>query len=265
MEDQKTLQVIQDEPKLPPALLRNVCFYTPPPDGSKPTYITLDMKKDGVRNYPHHEANIIIRDIRGREEDFTLDTHGFRAMADSSVSTIDFSNKQEVEAVYAPKVEKLLLDHLEGTFKVVVFDTTIRRAANSELFHRPVRKIHIDQSARGAYLRANQSLSIEYARKVGAGELRFRIVNVWKPLNGPVVDHPLIFADSTTVREEDLYNQATEFWFWSSMSTSELVLLQYYNSITLKTRCEHGSFNLSGSKEETFTRSSVELRCLVLG
>ncbi len=291
MEDQKTLQVIQDEPKLPPALLRNVCFYTPPPDSSKPTYITLDMKKAGVRNYPHHEANIIIRDIRGREEDFTLNTHGFRAMADSSVSTIDFSNKQEVEAVYVPKVEKLLLDHLEGAFKVVVFDTTIRRAAKSELLHRPVRKIHIDQSARGAYLRANQNLSIEYARKVEAGELRFRIVNVWKPLNGPVVDHPLMFADSTTVREEDLvvveqryphyvgetyavkYNQATEFWFWSSMSTSELVLLQCYDSLEQvdalglkkRTRCAHGSFNLSGSEEETFTRSSVELRCLVLG
>lgn len=207
------------------------------------------MDKDGVRNYPHHEADIPIRDMRCREEDFTLNNHSFQTVADNSVSTIDFGNKQEVQAVYVPKVEKLLLSHLEGALKVVVFDTTIRRAAKSELLHRPVRKLHIDQSARGAHLRAKQSLSIEDARRVESGELRFRIVNLWKPLDGPVVDHPLMFADSTTLREEDLvaveqryphyvgetyavkYNQSTEFWFWSSMSTSELVLLQCYDSL----------------------------------
>ncbi len=100
-----------------------------------------------MRNYPHREADIIIREIRGREEVFNLNTHGFRAMADSSASTIDFSNKQEVEAVYVPKVEKLLLGPLEDAFKFVVFDMTIHRAAKSELLHRLVRKIHTDQFA----------------------------------------------------------------------------------------------------------------------
>jgi hypothetical protein len=86
-------------------------------------------------------------------------------------------------------------------------------------------------------VRANQSLSIEDARKVEAGELRFRIVNVWKSLISPVVDHLLMFADSTTFQKEDLvaveqryhhyvgksyavkYNQATEFSCWIASST----------------------------------------------
>jgi len=284
------LEIAYNEPQFPAALIRTACFYSPPLDGSEPKYITLDMKKDGTRNYPHHEVDIAIRDIRGRETDFTLNIHGFQALADRDVD-LDFSNEEEIKAVYVLKIKELLLKHVEGSRKIVVFDTTIRRASTSEVLHRPVRKVHIDQSARGAHLRARHSLSADEIKTIEAGELRFRIVNVWKAIDQSVTDHPLMFADSTTVEDVDLvaveqryphysgetyavrHNKAQKFWFWSDMSTSDLVLLQCFDSLgqldgqgfKRRTRCAHGSFNLYGSEEETFTRSSMELRCLILG
>ncbi|PVH79491.1 hypothetical protein DL98DRAFT_390539, partial [Cadophora sp. DSE1049] len=265
-------------------------FYSPPSDGSLPKYVTLDMTKDGSRNYPHHEVDIIIRDIRGHESAFRLNVHGFQAVTDNTLAFLTSSTVTCMRPQYASDIIKLLLRHVQGSQEVVIFDTTIRRASKSEVLNRPVRKVHIDQSTRGAYLRARQSLSEDQARKVEAGKARFRIVNVWKPLDSPVTDHPLMFADSTTVEETDLvpveqryphycgetyavkHNDAQSFWFWSNMSTSDLVLLQCFDSLETadshghkrRTRCAHGSFQLSEPHTETFTRSSIELRCLVL-
>jgi hypothetical protein len=97
------------------------------------------MKKNGARNYPHHEADIAIRDIRGREPDFALDIHGSKAISDVSIDALNFLNCEEIEAIYIPKIKELLLKHVKDSCNVVVFDTTIRRASKSEpIFRRAI-------------------------------------------------------------------------------------------------------------------------------
>ena len=77
---------------------------------------------------------------------------------------------------------------------------------------------------------------------------RVRIVNVWRPINGPVESFPLAFADSESLPEEALvgvehrypnrtgetaavrYTQGQRWYYWSGVDKDERLLLLCYDS-----------------------------------
>jgi hypothetical protein len=258
-----------------------------------------------------------IRNIRGRESDFTLCAHSFAALLGAfspppNLSTsaagedrhaIDFDDPLQVSARYIPHVKALLLDQLPGATDVVVFDHTVRKASATKTPARQVRKVHIDQSPRGALGRARRHLDPQTASRLESGALRFAIINVWKSIKGTVTDHPLAFADCRSLRQSDLVpvrqiypdyvgeayalkNRSTqEFWYWSNMGEADVLLLQCFDSLKRDetddvaadedgddrlayAQCAHGSFELngigSGGEAEKHERESIEVRCLVI-
>lgn len=67
----------------------------------------------------------LIEDIRGREESFTLDNHGFQILK-NRFSTIDYQISEEVETIYQHEVESLLKDSIAGSNKIVFFNWRVR-------------------------------------------------------------------------------------------------------------------------------------------
>lgn len=63
----------------------------------------------------------------------------------------------------------------------------------------PVQFAHSDQSRKAGENRILKHLGQETLDKVKKGELHAQLVNVWRPLRGPVKDFPLAVADSRTV------------------------------------------------------------------
>ena len=63
----------------------------------------------------------LIEDIRGREEEFSLDEDGFQIIT-HRFRTVDYQNNNEVETVYKPEIERLLKQHVAGVDKVVFFN-----------------------------------------------------------------------------------------------------------------------------------------------
>ncbi|KAL1626202.1 hypothetical protein SLS54_003036 [Diplodia seriata] len=202
-----------------------------------------------------------------------------------------FDDDEDVRSNYLPMIEDLMLSEVPGSQKVVVFDFTIRKASSTKVVNRQVNKIHIDQSPKGAFHRARRHLSEADAESVARGDCRLRIINAWKPIGGTVLDHPLVFADRRSVRHEDLvpveqvypdyvgetyvlkYRKGQEFWYWSKMRTTDVLLLQCFDSQNQteannsldQVQCAHGSFELDDSGNEPCNRSSIAVRCLVLG
>ena len=265
-------------------------FYNQPPDGSHPMFVVTDPSGAGEKNYSHDPRKVLIRDMRGREDQFTLSCHSFTTVSNVLTSRIDFNNNSDVHDLYKSLVETLVLQKIPEATRIVVFDITIRKAETTEKLLRPVRKVHIDQSPRGAWHRAQRHLARPEADQVLRGKLRFRIINVWKPLVDIVADHPLALAESTTVREEDLikvphvypdfvgetyavkFGTEQRFWYWSNMVKDEALLFQCFDSLGLgdkrhmhSARCAHASFALQAADAEGGSRESVEARCLVLG
>lgn len=63
----------------------------------------------------------IIHDIRGHEEDFNIDDHGFQ-FEKYDFSALDTHDSEKVERIYKPEVEAFLKQYIEGADRVEFFD-----------------------------------------------------------------------------------------------------------------------------------------------
>ncbi|KXT09975.1 hypothetical protein AC579_7074 [Pseudocercospora musae] len=167
-----------------PALIQSaLCFYPEPADGDDPVYVTAGPKSIGVRNYAHHKVNVPIRDLRRLEAHFSLEQHSFVALPKvfNDAIVVDFEDQADINARYLPMAQEFLLDRVPGAKEVFVFGTMIREASHVKTANRQVNKIHVDQSAEGAYFRAQRHLHRTQFDAVISGQSRLRIINVWKP------------------------------------------------------------------------------------
>ena len=258
----------------------NLIFYAPPADGSAPfNYVEKQPEGQAQRNFGEDHHDIQINDVRGRESQFTLANNAFQVVQGVPSAEKDFDDDEHIRQVYYPEVEKLLLDNVPGATRVLLFDHTIRRS-NPDAPRAPVTRVHIDQTPKSAELRVTHHLPDE-ADKLLQG--RYRIINVWRPLNGPVVASPLGFADSSSVRDEDLvsvehrypdrtgetagvkHREGQTWYYWSGMRNDERLFLQCSDSENFSGRVPHTAFVDPRTPEGAPGRESIEVRALVFG
>jgi hypothetical protein len=217
-----------------------------------------------------------IEDARGREADFTLDRNGF-AFVKAPTEIRDFYAADEVKSVYYPEIERLLRDRL-GAARVVVFDHLLRNGGDPGR-PQPSRRVHNDHTVNSAPRRVRDHLG------EAAGELlkhRFGIVNVWRPVRGPVLDSPLALCDAQSFGDGDLIasdlvyphlrgeTSSVEFrpdhrWYYlSEMQTDEVALIRIHDSAADgRARLSfHTSFD-NPLAQGTPPRESIEVRTLV--
>jgi len=263
-------------------------YFQPPVDGSAP-YNYVEKQPEGVaqRNYEDFDVNVPFTDIRGRESQYNLDTDAFQVFKNVPDSAEkDFDDDESVKKIYYPEIEKLVLDNVPGANRVVIFDHTIRRS-NPDAPRAPVTRVHIDQTAKSAAQRVRRHLP-EEAEKLLQG--RYRIINVWRPLNGPVQASPLGFASSASTLDEDVipiehrypdttgetagirYNEGQKWHYWSGMTNNERLFLECFDSESLKPdsgvkggRVPHTAFVDPRTPEGARGRESIEVRTLVFG
>ncbi|GAM89961.1 hypothetical protein ANO11243_080010 [Dothideomycetidae sp. 11243] len=255
-------------------------YYAPPADGSAPYNVVDPLPGQRQMNYRTTTLPVTIHDARGQESSFSTDKQGFALLHTDVHQEFDFSSDEQIQKSYYPTVEKLLLENLPGNpTQVVFFDHTVRRA-DPGAKRGPVQRVHIDQTAKSAAQRVRRHLG-DQAEELLQG--RVRIVNVWRPLNGPVVSSPLAMAASDSVAEEEVvavehrYRDKTgetagikpserhQWYYWSGMGNQERILLQCYDSLSQK-RVPHTAFqDPRTAGPEWRARESIEVRALVFG
>ena len=262
-------------------------YFRPPEDGSAP-YNYVEKQADGhQRNFGDFDIQLPIRDIRGRENEFSLDKDAFQVASGLPESAEkDFVDDASIKEKYYPEVEKLILDNVEGSNRVFIFDHTIRRS-NPNAPRAPVTRVHIDQTKKSATARVHHHLPDE-AEKLLQG--RYRLINVWRPLNGPVQGSPLAFASSSSLKDEDLipiehrypdrtgetagirYNEGQKWHYLSGMRNDERLFLECFDSEATKPgtkvlggRVPHTAFQDPRTPKNAVGRESIEVRALVFG
>jgi len=254
-------------------------FYSPPEDGSKPfNYVEQPPEGQPQRNFSEMEKEVKIEDIRGQEEKFNLDRDAFQAVSNiPSAARFDVDDEEHIKSVYYPEVEKLILEHVPGAQKVVFFDHTIRRSGPNA--HRaPVTRAHVDQTAKSTAERVRLHAGEEYLNG------RYRIINVWRPINGTVEAHPLGFASATSVEPGVLvpvehryphrigetaqvsYSEKMRWYYWSGMGNEERLFLKCWDSQEgVNPSVPHTAFVDPNSPPDAKGRESIEVRALVFG
>jgi hypothetical protein len=120
---------------------------------------------------------------------------------------------------------------------------------------------------------------------VAADELlrhRFEIVNVWRPIRGPLRDAPLAVCDASSVAFSDFvpsdlvyrdrtgetyrvrYNPAHRWFYVPEMRVDEATLIKCYDSAEDKARfTARSAFEDPTAPADVLPRESIELRTLV--
>ena len=251
----------------------------------KPHTYTYDppigVPKTNIINERH---TVPIFDMRPLADSLTLDVQGFELMPAPTAVT-DFYDEAQLEATYYPEAEELV-KQATGASRVVVFDHTIRRRTpgvedrTSGIPRQPVTRIHGDYTEVSGPQRVRDLMGSE------ANDLlnrRFAIVNVWRPIRGPLFDAPLAVCDATSVANGDLvgqdliyrdrtgeiygltYNPAHRWYYAPAMRADEALLLKCFDSERdgRARFMPHTSFADPNAPADMLPRESIELRTLV--
>ena len=238
------------------------------------------VPRSNTVNEPHR---VTIHDARPIAGSVSLDATGFALVAHRS-AVRDFFDDEEVRRVYYPEVERVL-KQVTGSHRVHIFDHTTRRRVpdaqdRSAAPRQPVQRVHIDHTARSGPQRVRDLLPDE------ADELlkgRVQVINLWRPIKGPLQDSPLAVCDATTIRAEDLvpsdlvyqhrvgetysvkYNPAHQWFYVPRMRTDEALLLKCADTSTAVPArfTPHSAFVDPTTPPDAPLRESIEVRTLV--
>jgi hypothetical protein len=261
-----------------------VLNYLAPATRERPRTYTYDPPPGEPRTTVVSEPHTLpIHDIRPIASSVSLDREGF-GLVKQNTAVKDFYDDDEVKAVYYPEVERALKD-ATGADRVFIFDHTTRRRIPGAEDNRagprqPVARVHVDHTARSGPQRVRDLLADE------ADELlrgRIQVINLWRPIRGPLRDSPLAVCDAQTVSRDDLvasdliypnrvgetyqvtYNPAHRWFYVPEMKADEALLLKCFDSNTdgRARFAPHSAFTDPTSPGDAPPRESIEVRALV--
>jgi hypothetical protein len=222
-----------------------------------------------------------IYDARSVAGSLSLDRNGFVLVRHNS-AVRDFYNDEEVKAVYYPECERLLKEAAAAP-KVVVFDHIVRNAARAKIdkmVKLPAKGAHNDYTLWSGPQRVRDFFPAEADQLL---RYRFAIINVWRPVSGPVVESPFAICDAQSISDDDFvasdliyphrrgetlavkFNPHHRWYYFPQMRTDEAVLLKCFDSATdgRARMTAHTGFDDPTSPTDAPPRESIETRAFV--
>jgi hypothetical protein len=258
--------------------------YLAPSDGKPRTYAfdpPPGQPKSTALPEPHQ---VPVFDGRSISDSFSLDREGL-ALVRHPTAVRDFYNDEEIRKIYYPAAESFIRATLRAD-RVVIFDHTVRRRVEGAADVRgagprqPATRIHVDQTDASGANRVREHLPAE------ADELlkgRVQVINLWRPIRGPLRDTPLALCDAASVATEDLiasdliypsrqgetysvkFNPDHRWFYFPEMTADQALLLKCYDSATdgRARFAPHTAFVDPTTPADAPPRESIELRTLV--
>ncbi len=225
---------------------------------------------------------VAIADGRGRAAGFSLDREGFE-LRHAPTTAKDLYNEEELRRVYYPECSSLVRA-ATGAAMVHVFDHTIRSSRDEQRkaqgLREPVTRVHNDYTETSGPRRIRDMFPPDEAERLLRG--RYAFINVWRPIRGPLQDHPLALCDARTIRMSDWiasdliyrdrrgetyavrFNPAHRWFYFSDMQRDEVVLIKCFDSLTDGTArfSAHTAFADPTTPTNAPPRESIEIRTM---
>lgn len=254
------------------------------PGGEKPSTTTVGpggRLRESKGSYESHSVKIY--NARPVTDELSLDSNGF-VLVHEPTEVQDFWDVDQVTSQYYREVERLILRTTEAS-EVLIFDHTLRSCdpekQEGHFAREPVSMAHNDYTAWSGPQRVRDLLPAkEAAERLGR---RVSILQVWRPIRGPVEAWPLAFCHPSFVGTSDLIaserrhpNRVGEIYllaansehlwlYFPVMTTEEALLFRCYDSMTDgRVRfTPHASFDDPTTPSQARPRESIEIRALV--
>lgn len=255
------------------------------PMSERPRYLAYDPP-DGVQRSNMTSVTHVrpIYSTRPIQETISLDREGFAVLPHKSVVR-DFYDADEVKRVYYKEAEALLAETL-GAKRVFIFDHTVRRRVpNTDdrapgQPRQPATRVHVDHTAQSGPQRVRDFLGAEGEELLRG---RMQIINLWRPIRGPLYDTPLAVCDARSVASGDLvasdlvyrdrvgetysvrFNPDHRWFYVPQMQADEVLLLKCCDTKTdgRAQFAPHTAFVDPTTPSDAPPRESIELRTFV--
>ena len=231
----------------------------------------------------YEERTVAVRNIRALAQRFSVDREGFRfASAPSAFQRFDDADAIR-DSYYAESAS--IVAELTGAARVIVFDHTVRgrttggSRGTATTTRPPVHRVHVDFTVASGPRRARDVLGEDADALEGR---RYSVINVWRPIRGPLQDAPLAVTDAQSVAFDDLVatdlvypDRVGEFytvkyspshrWFYAPrMAQDEVLLLKCFDSAEngIARFAPHTAFTDPEASQDALPRESVEVRTL---
>jgi len=255
------------------------------PMTERPRYYAYEPEPGEPRsNLTPEPHQMQIHSLRPIADGLGLDVQGFALLEQRSAAK-DFWDDDEVRRVYYPEAERFLAE-ATGASRIFIFDHLQRRRVPGQQDRsrsgprQPATRVHVDHTDRSGPQRVRDLMGDE-AEELLKG--RVQVINMWRPIRGPLRDAPLAVCDSRTVAAADLvpsdlvyrervgetysvrYNPAHRWFYTPEMRRDEVLLLKIADTRTdIPARfMPHTSFTDPTTPADAFPRESIELRTLV--
>jgi len=236
-----------------------------------------------IGNYQTHRVRI--EDARRRLPSTHLDAEGFALVAHRSAVS-DFYDDDALRDTYHEELAALIKS-ITGARRVDVFDDTRRSSSiagqKAHGTRDPASIVHNDYTNESGPKRLRDHFASHPGEAERLAKGRFAIINAWRPIGPPVVDHPLVLCDARSVKEDDLvaverrgkdrtgelqvaiYDPAQRWYYYPAMDRDEVLIFKTYDSaLDGRTRfTPHSSCKDPAAPEDAPARESLETRCLV--
>jgi hypothetical protein len=231
----------------------------------------------------YEDRSVAISNLRQVPERFSVDRQGFQ-FATAPSSFRNFEDRDAIENGYYADAERVVAE-FTGAADVIAFDHTLRHRtpANSRgtavTPRPPVHRVHVDFTAASGPRRAREILGDAYHRLLGK---RFAVINVWRPIRGPLQDSPLAVSDAQSVAFDDLvatdliypdrvgefytvkFNPAHRWFYAPRMTSDEVLLIKCFDSAEdgIARFAPHTAFADPTTSADALPRESIEVRTL---
>lgn len=256
------------------------------------TYVSDQVADPAIYNYrpdpddpdrsPVNEVHQMpVTDARRHRNGLSLDREGLEIVNISS-GTDNYYDDGEIRRTYYPEVARLV-QQSTGASRVHIFDYNLRCQRYAEAkqhgAQRPVRFVHNDYTVTSGPQRVRDLMGDAAERLL---QKRFAVINVWKPIVGPVRRSPLAVCDASTMDSDDFVKTTLLYrdrqgeiytvkhrpqhrWFYvSQMRADEAMLLKCYDSATdgRARFTAHSAFEYPITAVDAPDRESIEVRTL---
>jgi hypothetical protein len=241
---------------------------------------------------PHQVEISSVRDMDGRPD---VNVQGFQLL-DFELENHDIYDGHQRARFFDPAVAELVKRNT-GAATARVFDPFLRgeeaQRRHPGSISAPAGAVHVDYTNESGYFWFEKILGNEASRWTGH---RFAIINVWRPITGPLKDHPLALCDARTVDPQDLlvsksytrvakdglhsaggepfegeifsvaFNSKHRWYYVPEMRTDEALILKNFDSQLngIARFSPHCAFKDPGVTGNVLPRASIEVRVLTV-
>ncbi|HKE43478.1 MAG TPA: CmcJ/NvfI family oxidoreductase [Steroidobacteraceae bacterium] len=231
----------------------------------------------------YEDRTVTVRNLRPYADVFSIDREGFQ-FASRASGFRDFDDAAAIREKYYAESANVVAE-LTGASRVLVFDHTLRgrttggSRGSATTTRPPVHRVHVDFTAASGPRRARDVLG------EGADALegrRYSVINLWRPIRGPLEDSPLAVTDARSVAFDDLvatdliypdrvgefytvrFNSAHRWYYAPCMAPDEVLLLKCFDSSEsgIARFAPHTAFADPDAPADALPRESIEVRTL---